>query len=81
MRESGLWNSSGILKRSVETLAGPVGILAGDYAPAHYQLALALRRKGDSARAQAEFDKAHQLDPHMRLPFADDKKRTSAARD
>jgi Flp pilus assembly protein TadD len=42
--------------------------LAPDYAPAHYQLALALEQKGDLDRARAEFNKAHQLDPHLQAP-------------
>jgi Flp pilus assembly protein TadD len=42
--------------------------LAPDYAPAHYQLALALQQKGDVEQARAEFDKAHQLDPRLKAP-------------
>jgi tetratricopeptide (TPR) repeat protein len=42
--------------------------LAPDFAPAHYQLALALKQKGELAQAQAEFEKAHQLDPHLKSP-------------
>ena len=42
--------------------------LAPDYAPAHYQLGMALREKGDLAQAATEFEKAHQLDPRLRTP-------------
>ena len=42
--------------------------LAPDFAPAHFQLGMAFLRKGDSAQASAEFEKAHQLDPRFRPP-------------
>ena len=42
--------------------------LAPDYAPAHFQLAEALRRKGDKAEAEKEFQKAAQLDPRLKVP-------------
>jgi Tfp pilus assembly protein PilF len=42
--------------------------LAETYAPAHYQLALALQRKGSAAAAQAEFRRAGQLDPRLKPP-------------
>ena len=42
--------------------------LAPDHAPAHYQLGMALREKGDLAQAATEFEKAHQLDPRLRPP-------------
>jgi Flp pilus assembly protein TadD len=34
----------------------------------HYQLALALRHKGQTAEARAEFDKAVTLDPKLQPP-------------
>lgn len=34
-----------------------------DYAPAHYNLALALQKAGDNASAQAQFAEAKRLDP------------------
>jgi Tfp pilus assembly protein PilF len=37
-----------------------------DYAPAHYQLAVALQRKGETGQAGEEFQKAGELDPHFR---------------
>ena len=42
--------------------------LSPDFAPAHFQLALALRQKGEAAQASVEFEKAHELDPHLRPP-------------
>jgi Flp pilus assembly protein TadD len=39
--------------------------LAPSYAQAHYQLALALSRKGEKAAAAEEFAKAGQLDPKL----------------
>jgi Flp pilus assembly protein TadD len=38
------------------------------YAPAHYQLGLALQRKGNKEEASKEFQKAAELDPHLRAP-------------
>ena len=40
--------------------------LSPNYAPAHFQLALALRQKGDATQAAEEFKKAGQLDPHLK---------------
>src|SRR5207253_10499330 len=42
--------------------------LAPDYSPAHFQLSEALRRKGDNAEAENEFQKAAQLDPRHKVP-------------
>jgi len=42
--------------------------LAPDYAPAHYQMGLALLKTGKIQEARAEFEKAHQLDPRLRAP-------------
>ena len=42
--------------------------LAPGYAPAHFQLAEALRRKGDKAEAEKEFQKAAELDPRLKDP-------------
>jgi Flp pilus assembly protein TadD len=38
------------------------------YAPAHYQLALALQRKGDKQGAAEEFGAAAELDPKLKGP-------------
>jgi Flp pilus assembly protein TadD len=39
-----------------------------DYAPAHYQLAIALERSGQKDEASSEFHKAGELDPHLKPP-------------
>ena len=39
-----------------------------EYAPAHYQMGLALKRKGKQAEAQQAFSRAKQLDPRLRMP-------------
>ncbi len=38
------------------------------YAPAHYQLATALQRKGNKEEASKEFQRAAEIDPHLRPP-------------
>ncbi len=40
--------------------------LVPTYAPAHLYLAEALRRKGEKAEAEREFQRAAELDPHLR---------------
>jgi len=40
--------------------------LADQYAPAHYQLAQALRQQGNTQEAARELDRASQLDSHLR---------------
>ena len=39
-----------------------------DYAPAHFELAIALRRLGKNEEAAAEFQKAAALDPKLAAP-------------
>ncbi len=39
-----------------------------NYAPAHYQLGLALQLSGHKDEAREEFQKASQLDPHWSVP-------------
>jgi Flp pilus assembly protein TadD len=39
-----------------------------EYAPAHFQLGLALQRKGSHAEARTEFQKAGELDPRLTPP-------------
>ena len=39
-----------------------------NYAQAHYQLAIALRRKGEELEASKEFQKATELDPQLSPP-------------
>ena len=38
------------------------------YAPGHYQLGIALSRKGDKREAEQEFKKANDLDPRLTPP-------------
>ena len=40
--------------------------LAPDYAPAHFQLAEALRQQGQAGEAQQEFQRAAELDPQLK---------------
>jgi Flp pilus assembly protein TadD len=42
--------------------------LSPTYAPAHYQLALALTKKGKQDEAAEEFKKAAQLDSRLKAP-------------
>ena len=39
-----------------------------NYAAAHYQLGLALSRKGEKDEASREFQRASELDPHLTAP-------------
>ncbi len=39
-----------------------------NYAPAHYQLGIALRRKGDKEQSAKEFQRASELDPQLLPP-------------
>jgi len=36
------------------------------YAPAHYQLGIALKRKGNKEESAKEFRQAYELDPHLK---------------
>ena len=40
--------------------------LSPSYAPAHYELAVALSRKGDKAGAEESFKRAAELDPKLK---------------
>jgi Flp pilus assembly protein TadD len=42
--------------------------LSPGYAPAHFQLAVALSRKGQKDESQQEFSKAAELDPKLKQP-------------
>ena len=42
--------------------------LVPTYAPAHYQLGIALQQKGEKAEATQEFQRAAELDPRLRSP-------------
>jgi Flp pilus assembly protein TadD len=39
-----------------------------NYAPAHYELGLALQQSGKKDEATKEFQKAAELDPHLAAP-------------
>jgi len=52
---------------AIEMFEKAIG-LDPEYAPAHYQLGLALRKKGRQAEAQQAFNRARQLDPRLRTP-------------
>jgi citrate synthase len=39
-----------------------------DYAPAHFELGLALQEQGKREEARQEFQRANALDPHFTLP-------------
>jgi len=41
---------------------------SGDFAPAHYELGLALLQKGKKEEAASEFEKAKSLDPKLVPP-------------
>jgi Flp pilus assembly protein TadD len=39
-----------------------------DYAPAHFELGLALQQQGNKEEARREFQRANELDPHFTFP-------------
>ena len=41
---------------------------APDYAPAHYELAFALRQQGKQKEAREEFETAHRLNAQLEIP-------------
>jgi Tfp pilus assembly protein PilF len=57
----------GAVDDAIEMFEKAIG-LDPEYAPAHYQMGLALRKKGKQAEAQQAFNRARQLDPRLRLP-------------
>jgi Flp pilus assembly protein TadD len=59
--------NAGDLDGAIAQLQRAIQLSAG-YAPAHYQLGEALRRKGQANAARAEFQKAITLDPHLQAP-------------
>jgi Flp pilus assembly protein TadD len=66
--------NSGVRLLNAGDLEGAIGQfehaiqLSAGYAPAHFQLAQALARKGQPAQARQEFQKAKQLDPQLQVP-------------
>jgi len=69
--------SVGVQKLKANDTAGAIAQfrdairLAADNPQAHYQLALALRRIGERAEAQAHFDEARRLAPYLTVPDDD----------
>jgi Tfp pilus assembly protein PilF len=62
-RQLGQGDVDGAIEKSRAALK-----LRPDFAPAHFQLARALRQKGNAAEAEEEFEKALQLRPHLKAP-------------
>jgi Tfp pilus assembly protein PilF len=58
---------SGDLTAAMELFEKAIG-LDPEYAPAHYQLGLALQKRGKQTEAQRAFSRARQLDPKLRMP-------------
>src|SRR5205085_8190486 len=67
--------NSGIRMLAAGDLEGAIGQFrsaiqaAPQYAPAHFELALALERKGDRAGAFQEYRQASRLDPRITPPI------------
>jgi tetratricopeptide (TPR) repeat protein len=59
--------SAGDLEGAISQFKSAIQALPG-YAPAHFQLGLALQRKGDKAESAREFQKARELDPRLAPP-------------
>ena len=58
----------GDLDGAISQLRSAIRIVP-EYAPAHFYLAEALRRKGEKAEAEKEFQRAAELDPHFKPPL------------
>jgi Flp pilus assembly protein TadD len=59
--------SAGDLDGAISQFRSAVSATPG-YAPAHFQLGLALQRRGDKEEAAKEFQKAAELDPRLTVP-------------
>jgi Flp pilus assembly protein TadD len=59
--------NAGDLEGAISQFKSAIQSLPG-YAPAHFQLGLALQRKGEKAESVHEFQKAHELDPRLTPP-------------
>ena len=73
-QEAGVWTAVGTAeldggdpKAAVARFRRAIDVF-DDYAPAHYQLARALQRIGDTAAAKASFARARQLNPSLVPP-------------
>jgi Flp pilus assembly protein TadD len=60
--------NAGDLDGAISQFRAAIQALPG-YAPAHYELGVALQRKGNKEESNREFQKASELDPHLRAPF------------
>ena len=58
----------GDLEGAISQFRAAIGLLP-TYAPAHFHLAEALQRKGQSAEARQEFQRAAELDPQLKPPL------------
>jgi tetratricopeptide (TPR) repeat protein len=59
--------SAGDLDGAISQFRSAIGATP-DYAPAHFELGLALQQKGDKEEALKEFQKAAELDPRLNAP-------------
>ncbi len=59
--------TAGDLEGAISQFKSAIQALPG-YAPAHFQLGLALQRKGEKAESAREFQKARELDPRLTPP-------------
>jgi Flp pilus assembly protein TadD len=59
--------NAGDIEGAISQFRAAINSLPG-YAPAHYQLGLALQRKGNKQEAAQEFNKAAALDPRLKPP-------------
>jgi len=59
--------NAGDLEGAISQFQAAIRALPG-YAPAHFQLGLALQRKGEKAESAREFQKARDLDPRLTPP-------------
>ena len=66
--------NSGRRLRKLGDLEGAVSqfraalVATPDYAPAHFELGLALQQQGNKEEARREFHRANELDPHFSPP-------------
>jgi Flp pilus assembly protein TadD len=59
--------SAGDLEGAISQFKSAIQALP-NFAPAHFQLGLALQRKGDKAESAREFQKARELNPRLTPP-------------
>jgi Flp pilus assembly protein TadD len=59
--------TTGDLEGAISQFRAAIEAMPG-YAPAHFQLGVALQRRGEKGEAAREFQKAAELDPHLTPP-------------